>query len=266
MYKNGLAVLFLLLLTSAGLCCAAAFAEDPANCQSEAADANKVDAILEQLNQETLKLVSYQSRIEYLFSQPLLDSQTLRVGDLYYQKTDSGSVLRINFKTLKQDDEQEQKYIDQYVFDGHWLTHIDYQLKEVKKHQLADTNEPVDAFEMAGRNFPLIGFTKTKELRKEFEIKLIETEQALPDDAIQLHLKVKTTSIYKDDYVYVDFWIDKKLTLPARIVAVSTEDDIYEIRLLNAGTNKKIDRKIFEVKVPEGFGEPEVIPLKRDVK
>ena len=46
-----------------------------------------VEVTLKQLNQQTKKLKSYQSRIEYRFSQPLFESETLRNGVLYYQRT-----------------------------------------------------------------------------------------------------------------------------------------------------------------------------------
>jgi len=220
-----------------------------------------VEAILKQLNEETLKLESYQCQIEYHFSQPVLESETLRTGVLYYQKFGKKSKLRINFNTLKQDDEEEQKYIEHYIFDGVWLTYIDYQIKEVKRYQQAEPNEPVDAFELAKRNFPIIGFTKVEELKEEFEIKLVEQQGSKSNDFIHLHLKVKPDSTYKDDYTSIDFWIDKKLYLPAKIVAVSTEEDIYQMKLLKPKVNKRIDKKVFEFKIPKGFGV-ETIPLK----
>ena len=150
-------------------------------------------------------------------------------------------------------DEKEQKYVEQYIFDGVWLTHIDYQIKQVKLYQQAEPNEPVDAFELASQNFPIIGFSKVEDLKKEFEIKLVEQQEGEPENFIQLHLKVKPDSIYKDDYTSIDFWIDKKLNLPARIVAVSTEEDIYQIKFLKAKVNKKLNKKVFELKIPKGF-------------
>jgi outer membrane lipoprotein-sorting protein len=225
----------------------------------------QVEVVLERLKKQTEELNSYQSRIEYKFSQPLLDSETLRKGVLYYQRLDGKSALRMNFQTLKQDEEQEHKYIEQYIFDGVWLTHIDYQIKEVKRYQKAEPNEPVDAFELVSENFPIIGFSKTDDLKKEFEIGLIEQKRDGAKDSIHLHLKVKPDSIYKDDYTSVDFWIDKQLYLPAKIVAVSTEEDIYEIKFLLPKVNKKIDEKIFELKIPKGF-TTEIIPLKEKAK
>ena len=226
-----------------------------------------VEAVLKQLNQKTKQLKSYQARIEYRFTQPLFESETLRKGVLYYARFDKKkTALRINFQTLKQDDEKEQKYIEHFIFDGVWLTHIDYQIKTVRCHQLAEPNKPVDAFDLAGKNLPIIGFAKIKDLKKQFDIKLIEPRKDEPKNFIHLYLKVKPGSIYKDDYTHIDFWIDKKLGLPAKIVAVSTEQDIYQIKLLKPKVNKRMDKKVFEFKIPRGFGKPEIIPLKKKKK
>jgi outer membrane lipoprotein-sorting protein len=249
-----------ILLTTAGNCWAGCCAKSSELQCQEKVNADPVEAILKQLTWKTRELKSYQCRIEYLFSQPVLDSETLRKGVLYYANSDGKSKLRINFQTLKQDDEKEQKYIEQYIFDGVWLTHIDYQIKQVKLYQQAEPNEPVDAFELASQNFPIIGFSKVEDLKKQFEVRLVEQQGGKSRDFVQLHLKVKPDSIYKDDYTSIDFWIDKKLHLPAKIIAATTEEDIYQIKFLKAKVNKKLDEKVFEVRVPRGFGK-EIIPL-----
>jgi len=248
--------------------------------------ADAVDTVLQQLNKRAQELKSYEAQIEYKFIQPLLfGSETLRKGTLYYTRSGKKSKLRINFETLKQEDEEEEKYAVQYIvldgvylsgpdsqFEGTWLVHIDYELKGVKYYQIAeveDPNEPVDVFDLASRNLPMIGFTKIEDLKKQFEVTLVEQKKPEPEDFIQLHLKVKPNSVYKDDYVSIDFWIDKKLGLPAKIVAVSTEPateqaeqkDTTEIKFLRPKVNKIIDNNVFEFKIPEGFDEPEIKPL-----
>ena len=250
--------------------------------------ADAVDTVLQQLNKKAQELKSYQAQIEYKFIQPLLfGSETLRKGTLYYTRSGKKSKMRINFETLKEEDEEEEKYAVQYIvldgvclsgpddqFEGIWLVHIDYELKGVKYYQLAelnDPNEPVDAFDLASRNLPMIGFTKIEDLKKQFEVTLVEQKKGKGEDFIQVHLKVKPNSIYKDDYVSIDFWIDKKLGLPAKVVAVSTEPatepveqkDISEIKFLRPKVNKIIDQKVFDFKIPKDFGEPEIIPLKK---
>jgi len=86
-----------------------------------------VEKVLKQLREKTAELKSYQCLIEYEVNQPTFESRTLRKGVLYYKKAGKESALRINFKTFKQDDEKEEKYIDQYIINGNWLTKIDYQ-------------------------------------------------------------------------------------------------------------------------------------------
>ncbi len=267
MNKKIIMKVFFLLLATVSTCWAVGCTESLAGSKAERADANsvakpQVEVVLERLKKQTAELKSYQGQIEYRFIQPILESETLRKGILYYQRSDGKSALRINFETLKQDDEEEQKYIEQYIFDGIWLTHIDYQIKEVKRYQKAEPNEPVDAFELASENFPIIGFSKVEDLKKEFEIRLVEQQGGGAKDFIQLHLKVKADSTYKDDYKTVDFWVDKELHLPAKIVAVSTEEDIYEIEFLQPKVNKKIDKKVFELAIPSDFGKPEIIFMK----
>jgi outer membrane lipoprotein-sorting protein len=258
MNKKIVAKVVIFFLCTVNTCLAVGCTANSAGSQLKGCDVNSVDGILRNLSQSTAELKSYQCRIEYKFSQPLLESETLRKGVLYYQRCDGKSALRINFQTLKQDDEEEQKYIEQYIFDGVWLTHIDYQIKQVKRYQQTEPNEPVGAFDLVSRNFPIIGFTKIEDLKKQFEIKLVKQKKG----KAQLHLKVKADSIYKNDYTSVDLWVDKKSYLPAAIRAISTEEDFYAIKLLDAKVNEKIGKEVFEIKIPKGFGE-EVVPLKK---
>jgi outer membrane lipoprotein-sorting protein len=127
---------------------------------------------------------------------------------------------------------------------------------------LAEVNEQIDAFELAKRNFPLIGFDKSEDLKKEFDVNLASDTNSVVD----LQMKVKPDSQYKDDYKAVEVWIDKGLMLPAKISAVSTQGDIYEISFIRPKVNEVIDEKVFEFSIPEGFSKPEIIPLKESKK
>ena len=268
MNKKMITKVLVILLTVTGNCRAGCCVKSAQPKDKKETKADPVEKVLKQLKQKTEKLESYQARIEHLIRQPLFESRTLRKGVLYYAMCGKKSALRINFETLKQDDEKEQKYVEQYIFDGIWLTQIDYQIEAVKRYQLADpnelkdANESMEAFELVSRNFPIIGFSNVDDLKREFEIKLVLHSETEPLLYIHLHLTVKPGSVYKDDYTTIDFWIDKKSGLPAKIVSVSTEEDIYEIKLLKPEVNKKINKKVFDFKIPEGFTVEES-PLKK---
>ena len=258
------------LLVMAGVCCAGACttglksSSDKKATGSQCIEKNKVDSILERLKQQTTRLNSYQAQIEYRYSQPLFESETLRTGRLFYKRDDKGSKLRINFQTLRQDDEKSQKYIEQIIFDGVWLIRIDYQIETVKYDQLADVNEPIDAFDFAGAHLPIVGFANVEELKNQFEITFIEPNgPSRLDDFEHLHLKVKKGSTYQENYKTIDFWLDKKGSLPAKIVATTVEDESYDIKLLNPKINKKLKNAVFEVETPKHF-DKNIVPLKSE--
>jgi len=262
-------IVILFLMAVSGLCCAGACVENTNPCTNKKGPKNKliekskVDVILEKLEQQTEALKSYQAIIEYRFSQPLLESETLRKGMLFYKRWGpKRSKLRINFETLKQDDEDEQKYIEQVIFDGVWLIQIDYQIESVRYEQVAEVNEPIDAFDFAGGYLPIVGFADIKDFKKEFEITFIEPNSTDTAGVERLNLKVKPDSVYKNDYTKIDFWVDKKSALPARIVAITVEGDTYDIRLLEPKVNKKLANGVFELETPDNFDENRAKPPK----
>jgi len=254
------AVLFLSLMAAGAAWAQAADPNDPA-CQAGTSDPNQVDRAIKNLQDKAAELKSYQARVDYVTRQPLLDSTAKRKGVLYYAKSNGRSNLRIDFLTLQQDDEPEQRYVEQYLFDGVWLMIVNHQTKRVERRQMAEPNEPVDAFSLASRHMPVLGFSKMEDLRKQFDVAAV----AEPEDQTafeRLCLTVRPDSIYKDDYTKIDFWIDRKLGLPARIHAVTTEEDIHEIRLIEPQVNQGVDPRVFQIEVPRGFAE-EIVPLER---
>lgn len=283
MNRKSVAKIVLLASWMAGACGAGECAEAPET-QQKAPKIDPIDAVLEKLNKTTSELTSFQCQVEYKYSQPLLESERLSKGSLYYSRSGGTSALRINFSTLKQEDEKERKYIEQYIildgarlthpgrqFKGIWLVHLDYQIEEAKYYQLAEPNDPNDSpdvFDLVGRELPMLGFSRIENLKKQFEVTLVEQKKSPSEDFTQVHLEVKPNSIYKDDFVSIDFRIDKKLGLPAKVVAVKTEPeppfgDIEEITLLRPKVNEGIDRSVFEFKIPRSFGEPEITALQK---
>ena len=214
-----------------------------------------VESILKKLNEKTAELKTYQAKIQWTHTQPLFETVTLRKGNLYYIKDPNNSKLRINFKTLKTDDSKEQKHRENFLFDGVWLMRTDYQNKSINHDQLAPADAPVEPFEMVSRYFPILGFSGTEDLKKQFTIEYVEPEKKAYDLPAHLRLTPKPDSRYKGDYTQIDFWIADKTNLPTKIVANSDETDIFEISFSNIKINKKLKSNIFKVAKPSGFSE-----------
>jgi outer membrane lipoprotein-sorting protein len=226
------------------------------------ADPNRIDPaselgqLLEKINAATKTIQGCQASVDYLFVQEpeLLNSRTLRKGTLYYQKTDKGSKLRLNFDTIKQDDADQQKKVEQYVFDGVWLTKIDFALRQVDQYQQAPIDKPVNVFEYISRHFPIVGFSGTDVLEKQFFIRLIPAAEG-ESKMVHLELKVRPDSVYKDDYTQIDLWIHSDNYLPVKMKTTSIQGDIYEINLSKMELNKNLQDKIFAIDAPADFSK-----------
>ncbi len=263
----------LIFFTAYPCACAATCKPDKSSCpphtirnthDASRSDPNKVDNILSRLNQSAARLKTYQAKIRYLFIQDpeFLDSQTLRKGELFYKKDASGSKLRVTFNTLKQDDGDEENHIEHYIFDGVWLVKIDFQLEKADFFQQAPEEQPIDVFEFISHRFPLLGFTNTAGLRKDFDITLIPSKEAKSGNFKGLRLTPTRDSTYKNDYSGISFWLDTATFLPAKIAAESTEGDIYDIQLLESKVNKKIKNAVFKLETPKHFSQ-NIAPLNR---
>jgi len=258
MYRSAL-VAMLLVVFAAGLL-RGADANTAAPSRRTPADPNALDTVLKNLQDKAAELESYQVNMDYVFKQPLLESQQRRTGVLCYAKSDKKSDLRIDFRTLQQDQEKERKYEQTYLFDGVWLLEVDRQLKTATRRQLAEPNKPLDALSLVSKQLPVLGFSKVQDLRKQFDIELVAEPPGQTASRPHLHLKVKPDSVYRDDYATIDLWIDGKIGLPAEVKAVTPEDDAYEIKLTDPKVNAKLDPSLFKVDIPRDFSE-QVIPL-----
>ncbi len=220
-----------------------------------------IEQILEKLNESTAEVESYASQIKYVYRQPILDSQTLRQGKLYFINVDDKTKLRIDFDTLQQDDSDPQPYRENYIFDGVWLAQIDYRMESARLRQMAHEDEPASAFELARQNFPIIGFDEIDQLKEQFDISLLKDDADSENDVFTLHLAVKADSQYADDYQWVRVGIDQRLFLPAKIVAETTEGDIYQFDFIEPEINTELEKELFEIEIPDSFPEPDITAL-----
>ena len=261
--RNTIVVAAILGLSlTAGLLHAQASEPNSPCCQTEIEDPNSVEAILNRLEAEAAGLTSYQCQIDYVFLQTLLESQSRQKGTLYYARFEEQSYLRVDFDTIQYDEEKPLKHKEQFFFDGVWVTYIDHRNKSAHRQQMAEPNKPVDAFSLVSRRVPVLGFSQTENLQEQFDIELASEKASAPSASSLLHMTVKPGSIYEDDYTTVDFHVGKDHGLPIQIEAVTLEEDVHRITLVDPKINKRIHKSRFDVKIPDDFSV-ETTPLAR---
>ena len=149
-------------------CCAACPIDPNAPASCESARPDPVEAVLRNLEKAAADLKTYQAKIEYLVQEPEYETQKLRKGRLFYAKDPNRSSLRVNFETLKIDDQHPQPELEHYIFDGVWLTQIKYELKQARRSQQTEPNKPRDPFELLSSRFPRHRLHKRRRLTKAF--------------------------------------------------------------------------------------------------
>jgi hypothetical protein len=236
----------------------------PQGVKPAATTTTELDGILATLNKNLAELNSCRLELSWTFTQPLLDTTTIRKGTLFYRKGTDRSRLRINFDSFQQDKEKPQSLREEIIFDGVWLTRIDHQLKEIKRDQLAPDEKPIGAFQLLTGRIPLIGFGSVDDLKKQFDIVLAEPNQTSTGQQLHLVLKTRPESDYKNDYKTVDVFTVRSAALPGRIRAVTPDDDVSEISLSPSGSQEVAD-SVFAFEQPRDFA---IIskPMKNDEK
>jgi hypothetical protein len=242
-----------------------ACAADPNQALHGAKDPNSIiapvspelDSMLSRLSSNLAKLQSCRLDLTWTFTQPLLETATVRSGTLYYKRGDGSTAksgrshLRISFNSFQQDKEKPQALHEEILFDGIWLTRIDYQLKEVKRDQLAQDDKPLDAFQLLTGRMPLVGFGSIDDLKKQFviEMKILGSAEAR---TVQLVLTPRPDSEYIRDYKQVDIFTKATDALPERIKALTADDDVSEI-VLKRSVSQDVPDSVFEVPIPGDF-------------
>ena len=224
-----------------------------------------VDQMIQHIQEAGQRLTSFQADLIYDVNQPEMDSRFVRKGLIAYQRDPNHSFLRVAFYTLQEDDLPEVIRKEIFYFDGVWLTHVSYDAKSITQRQMTPEDQPADAFELASQSMPLVGFTDMDELTRHFDISRIELVDS--PERLGLLLRVKPDSDYHKEYTQLTFEIDPEKWLPAKVVAIASgrggDREIHTIVFDNASLNQPIDPELFLIKKPEGFGQPEIIPLEK---
>ncbi len=201
------------------------------------------------------KLKSFSSNIMYSLTEDpdIFETTTVYTGTFRFLKTDKRQYAMIDFTTRQEDELPVEKYQQRYLFDGVWLTRIDYQLKQVNRDQLAPEDKPENVFQLISKDFPLIGFSGVDTLSGGYDTKLIES--AAGDKSVcVLALTPKEKPDGEIKYSDIQFSIDRSTLLPKSIRAVSAADkSICVIELDGAAVDGKVDEKRFKLTIPEGF-------------
>lgn len=134
-----------------------------------------------------------------------------------------------------------------YVFDGAWLTRIDYPLKEVTRIQTAPAGKRQKAIELFSDMVPVVGFTDTDKLLAEYEIKLVSESDA----GAVISLKPKKNVGAR----LLTIELDKASGLFTKITTELKDGGKNVLSFSDVKLNGVLLKERFNASTPEGFTE-----------
>jgi outer membrane lipoprotein-sorting protein len=219
----------------------------------------ELDKLLDRIEKRGAALKSFQANMIFEQEQILVDTVTIRNGQIYYQ-TDKETVrFRIHFADWLQKDLEEEKspspvkFDEDFVFDGLWVTRRNERTKTIQRWEIAKKPRPKEDFRLGKGPFPLPFAIRKADVLKEFEVKLIKPDPNHQKETEHLLLKPKKESSYAEEYVSLELWVNRASAIPQKISYLSTDDEVTTVTWSRIITDKPVKDNLFELK-PAGRG------------
>ncbi len=236
-------------------------ASQPTTAAAQAAVSPEVDQILTRQEKASDAIKDLQADIRHELYQVIPDDRQVKLGFIRYRAAGKRQNARfmVSFDTLIHEDlKVNQK--EWFCFDGRWWREIREQTKTAIDHEVVAPDEKIDSFKLEESPLPLPFGQKKADILKNFNVTLIKPEKSDPADTDHLLLIPKPGGKFVKQYERLEFWIDRKLNLPIRIVAADRHANVTTDDFKNLKINTGIPEKQLWIDIPEGYGY-EKVPL-----
>lgn len=203
---------------------------------------------LDRLEQRGEDLKTLECSLDYNLEQTLMGDEARRTGKLFYKRDDKKTRFRVEFKTLTEDNVTEESKQD-YIFDGHWLSHLNHDEKIIHRWEVvAPDEEAIDPLRIGNGPFPLPVGQKAEEVLRHFAVAALPLADGQQNGDGHLML----TPIHQDgsanDLRWIEMWIDAVTHLPYRVRTEDESGNLTTVRFDEIHSNKKIRNSKFNVK------------------
>lgn len=183
------------------------------------APAGAVDPVLQQLEQVGKSLREFSARIKLIETDNTLGEETIRAGDVWYQKKPDGSTrIRVLLnRRLSEDQKRAFPEKIEYLLEGPWLTDRNYQTKVEVRRQVLKPGQKMDLFKLGEGPFPMpIGQTP-QDVHRLFNVRLVPLAKGDPAGTTHVELIPKPNTDLARKFAQIDVWVDPKTHMPVRI-------------------------------------------------
>lgn len=234
-----LLAVFLILPSLAGV----TFAEAAAPAPGDAA----VDPVLQQLEQAGKNLREFTARIKLSETDNTLLQETIRVGNVWYQKRADGSTrIRVLLdRRLSEDQKGAFHEKIEYLLDGPWLIDRNYQTHNEVRRQVLKPGQKMDLFKLGEGPFPMPIGQNPQDVHRLFTVKLVPLVKDDPPNTVRVQLMPRPDTDLARRFAAIDAWTDQKNHMPVRIDTLDPKKQ----------TTRSTQLKDLVVNPPKGLGD-----------
>lgn len=189
-------------------------------------DAARVDEMLTQLQARSDGLADIRTPVRFVEEDRVNLVTRTKVGTVTFLMSKPNPRFLIYFERTEVDGVLGKR--EWYLFDGRWLYEVVERIGQVTQSEIAAPGQTIDLFDLESTPFPLPFGQKKEAILKNFSVSLQAPQPGDPPDTDHLLCEPKADSGFHGKYDSIEFFVNRKLHLPTRIV-VSKSDGFESI-------------------------------------
>jgi hypothetical protein len=188
---------------------------------------------------------------------------SVKIGEIWYRQEAPVGKFLIHFEE-KLASGRRDVIDERHFFDGQWYTEINSRTKTCIRRQIRKPDDRTDPYRVGGA-FPLPFGQKKEEILRDFTVTLRPPSDKDPDDTDRVRLTPRPDTRVAEDYVRLDFWVQKGGRvdgLPVKVEAAKKKgdgrlDSYLTITFRDPELNRGINDSRFEADCPAGYIQEE---------
>ncbi|MDY7009729.1 MAG: S41 family peptidase [Planctomycetota bacterium] len=211
-----------------------------------------VMAILKRLESAGDKYPNITAKIDLKVDMLQIGDTENKTGKVYYQGPGEKepAKFRIHFDTLRQGTGPKIKDVVDYAFDGEWLTERKERIKQMSRYQVAPPGGNVNLLQLGKGPFLVPFGQNAQTVIKHFQPSSRPAKKTDPKNTD--YIKLTTRRQYRKEFsvVWLEMWVDRKTSLPVKIVAEDRSENITTVLFKDIKTPKSFPKKTFDLPRP----------------
>jgi len=203
-----------------GLLLVSARASEP-SAPPEASASGRIDEILTRLQRRGDDLRDIRCRVVFEEEDRVNLTQRSKHGTILFLIAEPNPLFLIAFERTESEGIAGQR--EWYLFDGRWLHQAIERLAQVTQQEVVASGERFDPFDLESAPFPLPFGQKKDKILRNFDVALMSPAPGDPPNTDHLICTPKSESHLYRRYDKLEFFVDKDLHLPRRVVVTKNE-------------------------------------------